>query len=155
LLLYPSSKLGITRLWQLSTLAEETVRSYKNLAVVEVLFRSLKGIDRLVRPIRHRDESRVRAHIFLCLLAYYVRRHMQKAWAPLLYEDEELDTNRTRRDPVAPAQTSASAKRKQKLRKTEDGLPLHSFDTLLAAQGLRRASARACCWIDRVGRGQM
>jgi transposase len=113
--------------------AEEAVRSYKNLAVVEVLFRSLKGIDRLVRPIRHRDESRVRAHIFLCLLAYYVRWHMQKAWAPLLYKDEELEANRALRDPVAPAQASASAKRKKKLRKTEDGLPLHSFDTLLAA----------------------
>jgi transposase len=113
--------------------AEEAVRSYKNLAVVEVLFRSLKGIDRLVRPIRHRDESRVRAHIFLCLLAYYVRWHMQKAWAPLLYKDEELEANRALRDPGAPAQASASAKRKKKLRKTEDGLPLHSFDTLLAA----------------------
>jgi transposase len=113
--------------------AEETVRSYKNLAVVEVLFRCLKGIDRLVRPIRHRDECRVRAHIFLCLLAYYVRWHLQKAWAPLLYEDEELEENRTLRDPVAPAQASASAKRKKKLRKTNDGLPLHSFDTLLVA----------------------
>ena len=113
--------------------AEDTVRSYKNLAVVEVLFRSLKGIDRLVRPIRHRDERRVRAHIFVCLLAYYVRWHMQKAWAPLLYEDEELEANRRQRDPVQPARPSASAQRKKALRKTEDGLPLHSFDTLLAA----------------------
>jgi transposase len=113
--------------------AEDTVRSYKNLAVVEVLFRCLKGIDRLVRPIRHRDERRVRAHIFLCLLAYYVRWHMQKAWAPLLYEDEELEANRRQRDPVQPARPSASAQRKKALRKTEDGLPLHSFDTLLAA----------------------
>ena len=113
--------------------AEDTVRSYKNLAVVEVLFRSLKGIDRLVRPIRHRDERRVRAHIFLCLLAYYVRWHMQKAWAPLLYEDEELEANRRQRDPVQPARPSASAQRKKALRKTDDGLPLHSFDTLLAA----------------------
>jgi transposase len=113
--------------------AEDTLRSYKNLAVVEVLFRSLKGIDRLIRPIRHRDERRVRAHIFLCLLAYYVRWHMQKAWAPLLYEDEELQESRWQRDPVQPAQPSASAQRKKALRKTDDGLPLHSFDTLLAA----------------------
>jgi transposase len=113
--------------------AEDTVRSYKNLAVVEILFRSLKGIDRLVRPIRHRDERRVRAHIFLCLLAYYVRWHMQKAWAPLLYEDEELEKNRRQRDPVQPARPSTSAQRKKALRKTENGLPLHSFDTLLAA----------------------
>ena len=113
--------------------AEDTVRSYKNLAVVEALFRSIKGIDRLVRPIRHRDVCRVRAHIFLCLLAYYVRWHLQKAWAPLLYQDQELEENRLRRDPVRPAQPSASAQRKKRLRKTEDGLPLHSFDTLLAA----------------------
>ena len=113
--------------------AEDTARSYKNLAVVEVLFRSLKGIDRLVRPIRHRDERRVRAHIFLCLLAYYVRWHMQKAWAPLLYEDEQLPANRLQRDPVQPARPSTSARRKKALRKTDDGLPLHSFDTLLAA----------------------
>lgn len=113
--------------------AEDTVRSYKNLAVVEALFRSIKGIDRLVRPIRHRDVCRVRAHFFLCLLAYYVRWHLQKAWAPLLYQDEELEENRLQRDPVRPAQPSASAQRKKRLRKTEDGLPLHSFDTLLVA----------------------
>jgi hypothetical protein len=113
--------------------AEDTVRSYKNLAVVETLFRCVKGIDRLVRPIRHRDVCRVRAHIFLCLLAYYVRWHLQKAWAPLLYQDEELQENRPQRDPVRPAQPSASAQRKKRFRKTEDGLPLHSFDTLLAA----------------------
>jgi len=118
---------------QSSLSAEDTVRTYKNLAVVEALFRSIKGIDRLVRPIRHRHEDRVRAHIFLCLLAYYVRWHMQKAWAPLLYKDEELEKNRPQRDPVAPAQPSASAQRKKKLRETEDGLPLHSFDTLLMA----------------------
>ncbi|HUV12087.1 MAG TPA: IS1634 family transposase [Acidobacteriota bacterium] len=113
--------------------AEDTVRSYKNLAVVEALFRSIKGIDRLVRPIRHRDVCRVRVHFFLCLLAYYVRWHLQKAWAPLLYQDEELEENRLQRDPVRPAQPSASAQRKKRLRKTEDGLPLHSFDTLLVA----------------------
>ena len=113
--------------------AEDTVRNYKKLAVVEAMFRCVKGVDRLVRPIRHRDESRVRAHIFLCLLAYYVRWHLQKAWAPLLYRDEELEENRLHRDPVRPAQSSVTARRKKTQRKTEEGFPLHSFDTLLAA----------------------
>ena len=71
--------------------AEDTVRSYKRLSQVEQAFRCLKGIDLLVRPIRHRDAQRVRAHIFLCLLAYYVQWHMKKALAPLLFVDEQLD----------------------------------------------------------------
>ena len=69
--------------------AEDTVRSYKSLAEVERAFRCLKGVDLLVRPIRHRTEDRVPAHIFLCLLAYYVEWHLRRAWAPLLFEDEE------------------------------------------------------------------
>ena len=69
--------------------AEDTVRSYKSLAEVERAFRCLKGIDLLVRPIRHRTEERVPTHIFLCLLAYYVEWHLRRAWAPLLFEDEE------------------------------------------------------------------
>jgi transposase len=67
--------------------AEDTVRSYKSLSQVEHAFRCMKGIDLLVRPIHHRDEDRVRAHIFLCLLAYYVEWHLRRAWAPLLFED--------------------------------------------------------------------
>ena len=117
--------------------AEDTVRSYKNLAQVEHAFRCLKGIDLLVRPIRHRDEQRVRAHLFLCLLAYYVEWHMRKALAPLLFDDEQLDQDRKTRDPVAPAQPSASAKRKKTTRVTSDGLPIHSFDTLMAELGTR------------------
>jgi transposase len=69
--------------------AEQTVRSYKSLAEVERAFRCLKGIDLLVRPIRHRTEERVPAHIFLCVLAYYVEWHLRRAWAPLLFEDQE------------------------------------------------------------------
>jgi len=111
--------------------AEDTVRSYKNLAQVERAFRCLKDIDLLIRPIRHRDEQRVRAHLFLCMLAYYVQWHMRRALAPLLFEDEELDDNRKTRDPVAPAKASASAKRKKADRVTSDGLPIHSFETLL------------------------
>lgn len=117
--------------------AEDTVRSYKNLAQVERAFRCLKDIDLLVRPIRHRDEQRVRAHLFLCMLAYYVQWHMRRALAPLLFEDEELVQDRKSRDPVAPAKPSASAKKKKATRVTSDGLPIHSFDTLLAALGTR------------------
>jgi transposase len=112
--------------------AEDTVRSYKNLAQVEHLFRCLKGIDILVRPIRHRDEQRVKAHLFLCLLAYYLEWHMRKALAPLLFDDEQLDKNRKTRDPVAPARPSAAAKKKKTARLSPAGLPIHSFDTLLA-----------------------
>jgi transposase len=112
--------------------AEDTVRSYKNLAQVEHAFRCLKGIDLLVRPIRHRDEQRVRAHLFLCMLAYYVEWHMRAALAPLLFDDEHLSRDRTTRDPVAPAQPSASAQRKKIKRVSADGLPVHSFETLLA-----------------------
>jgi transposase len=112
--------------------SEDTVRSYKNLAQVEQAFRSLKGIELLVRPIRHREERRVRAHIFLCLLAYYVEWHMRKALAPLLFDDEELQEQRWQRDPVAPARPSDSAARKRIRRLTLEGLPIHSFETLLA-----------------------
>jgi len=117
--------------------SEDTVRGYKNLSRVERMFRCMKGIDLLVRPIRHRDENRVRAHIFLCMLAYYVQWHMRKALAPLLFDDEELDEDRKKRDPVAPAKASASAKRKKAQRLTEDDLPINSFDTLLAELGTR------------------
>jgi hypothetical protein len=117
--------------------AEDTVRGYQNLAVVERLFRTLKGIDILVRPIHHHQAKRVRAHIFLCVLAYYVEWHMRKALAPLLFDDEELAQNRPTRDPVAPAQPSPAARQKKARRLTADGLPVHSFDTLVAALGTR------------------
>ena len=117
--------------------ATDTVRSYKNLAQVEHAFRCLKGIDILVRPIRHRDEQRVKAHLFLCMLAYYVEWHMRKALAPLLFDDEQLDQDRKTRDPVAPAKPSASAKKKKTLRVTTEGLPIHSFETLLAELATR------------------
>jgi len=117
--------------------AEDTVRSYKHLTQVERAFRTLKGIDLLVRPIWHRTEDHVRAHIFLCMLAYYVEWHMRKALAPLLFDDEELDGNRKKRDPVKPAQPSASAKKKKSLRFTSEGLVVQSFDTLLMELGTR------------------
>ncbi len=112
--------------------AEDAVRNYKGLSQVERVFRSLKGIDLLVRPIRHRTEDRVPAHIFLCLLAYYVEWHMRRAWAPLLFEDEELPEQRKRRDPIRPATPSESAKQKKVRHQTADGFPVHSFQTLMA-----------------------
>jgi transposase len=117
--------------------AEDTVRSYKRLEQVESAIRCMKGIDLLVRPIHHRTEDHVRAHIFLCMLAYYVEYHMRKALAPLLFDDEELDERRKRRDPVKPAKPSASAKRKKTVRLTPDGLEVHSFQTLLAELATR------------------
>ena len=108
------------------------VRTYKSLSLVEQAFRCLKGIDLLVRPIRHRVDPRVRAYLFLCLLAYYVQWHMRKALQPLLFADEELDQDRWERDPVKPAEASRSAKDKKKIQKTADGMPVHSFATLLA-----------------------
>ena len=117
--------------------AADTVRSYKSLAQVERVFRCLKGVDLRVRPIFHRTSERVRAHIFLCLLAYYVEWQMRRALAPLLFEDEQLEAERWRRDAVAPAQPSAAAKKKKALRRTAEGLPLHSFKTLLDALATR------------------
>ena len=113
------------------------VRSYKRLALVEQAFRCFKGIDILVRPIYHRVADRVRAHILLCLLAYYVEWHLRKAWEPLLFEDEELFEDRKRRDPVAPAQASESVRLKKRTHLTPEGLPVHSFRTLLAHLGTR------------------
>ncbi len=116
--------------------ADDAVRSYKNLSSVEQLFRTLKGVETLVRPIRHREERRVRAHIFICMLAYYVEWHMRKALAPLLFDDEQLTENKKTRDPVAPAEPSIQAKQKKSNRKTADGLPIHSFKTLLVELGM-------------------
>ena len=111
--------------------AEDTVRSYKSLAEVERAFRCLKGVDLLVRPIRHRTQERVPAHIFLCVLAYYVEWHLRRAWAPLLFEDEERWEERQHRDPILLAQPSESAQRKKHSHKTADGFPVHSFESLL------------------------
>ncbi len=113
--------------------SENTVRRYKNLCQVERIFRTCKGIDIRIRPIRHRTTNHVKAHIFLCNLAYYIEWHMRKALAPILFHDEELDENRKVRDPVAKAEPSDSVKKKKSIRKTAEGLTIHSFDTLLKA----------------------
>jgi len=111
---------------------EATVRSYKSLSEVERAFRCLKGMELRVRPIRHRTEERVPAHIFLCLLAYYVEWHLRRAWAPLLFEDEERWEERERRDPVGPAKPSQSAQEKKSSHPTREGFPVHSLETLMA-----------------------
>jgi transposase len=110
--------------------ADDTVRSYKRLSQVERAFRSFKAIDLHVRPIRHHLENRVRAHLFLCMLAYYVQWHMLEAWRPLLFCDEDQAAKATR-DPVAPAQRSKGALQKVHSKTLEDGSPVHSFQTLL------------------------
>jgi hypothetical protein len=117
--------------------AEDTVRGSKNWAVVERLFRTLKRIASLVRPMHHHQDKRVRAHIFLCVRAYDVEWHRRQALAPLLFDDEEREQHRQTRDPVAPAQPSPATHQKKASRLTADGLPIHSFHTLLAALGTR------------------
>ena len=111
--------------------APSCVRNYKSLAQVERAFRSLKTVDLKVRPIHHRTADRVRAHILLCMLAYYVQWHMREAWAPLMFADSEQEIKQ-QRDPVAPAQRSASAQAKAASRELDDGTPVHSFGTLMA-----------------------
>jgi len=122
---------------QESLAADEAVRQYKNLSKVERIYRTLKGMDIRVRPIRHRTEAHVRAHIFLCLLAYYVEWHIRQALKPILFHDEELEALARRRDPVAKAEVSESAQRKKRTLRTPDGLPVHSFDSLLEVLGTR------------------
>ena len=117
--------------------AADAVRSYKSLARVERVFRCMKGADLRVRPIFHRTPDHVRAHIFLCLLAYYVEWRMRQAWAELLFEDEQLEADRQQRDAVAPAEPSAAVKKKKASRLTPQGLPVHSFATLLDALATR------------------
>jgi len=112
--------------------AADCVRTYKSLARVEQAFRCFKGLDLRVRPIHHRVDPRVRAHLFLCLLAYYVEWHMRQALASLLYADEELAEDRVERDPVKPARPSESAQAKKRTHETGNGLPVHSFGSLLA-----------------------
>jgi len=110
--------------------ANETVRTYKSLSQVERAFRSFKSMDLHVRPIRHRLENRVRGHIFLCMLAYYVEWHMKEAWRSLLFSDEEQQA-KTTRDPVAPAIRSQSAQLKAATKILVDGTTVHSFQSLL------------------------
>lgn len=110
--------------------AEDTVRHYKDLSRVERAFRSMKTMDLKIRPIHHRLEERVRAHIFLCMLAYYVEWHMREAWRPVLFCDEDQERKKMR-DPVAPATRSKSALEKVHFKTLPDGRVVHSFQTML------------------------
>lgn len=113
--------------------SEDAVTTYKRLSRVERAFRSYKTMDLHVRPIHHHLADRVRAHVFLCMLAYYVEWHMRRRLAPLLFDDENPQRGETQRESVvAPAQRSPEAKRKAQTKHTADGTPVHSFRTLLA-----------------------
>jgi transposase len=111
---------------------EDVVRSYKQLSRVERAFRCLKGIDLRVRPVYHRLPDRVRAHVLLCMLGYYVEWHMRHALAPLLFQDDDrAGAKRLRVSVVAPAQRSRKAQRKAATKQTEAGTTVHSFSSLL------------------------
>jgi transposase len=113
--------------------SQQVVASYKSLSSVERAFRSLKTVDLQVRPIHHRLPDRVRAHILLCTLAYYVEYHMRQLLAPILFDDDDKQQAQTSRTSVvAPATRSLSAKNKARTKFTPDGLKVHSFQTLLA-----------------------
>ena len=113
--------------------AEPTVAAYKGLSVAERAFRSCKSVDLKVRPIYHHLENRVRAHVFLCMLAYYVEWHMRQKLAPILFDDEDPEAGRQLRDSVvAPSQRSPQALRKAHRKRTDEGDPVHSFQTLLS-----------------------
>ena len=112
---------------------EDTVRAYKGLSKAERAFRSLKTVDLKIRPIHHHLADRVRAHVLLCMLAYYVQWHMQEALAPVLFADDDPQAGEALRDSVvAPAQRSPKAHHKITTKRTDDGQPVHSFQTLLA-----------------------
>jgi transposase len=116
--------------------ADNAVRAYKDLSTVERAFRCLKTVDLKIRPIFHWLDDRIRAHVFLCMLAYYVEWHMREKLAPLLFDDHERDeVEATRASIVQPAPRSDAARAKDRTKQTEDGLPVHSFRTLLADLG--------------------
>lgn len=121
-----------TSVAQADMTAEQAVLNYKRLAEVERAFRTLKGVDLQVRPIRHRLEGRVKAHIFLCTLAYYVQWHMIQAWRELTFADDTGTVEARERDPVAPAKRSKAALEKIHTRTLVDGTPAMSFGRLLA-----------------------
>lgn len=121
--------------------APTCMRSYKALSNVERAFRSLKTVDLKVRPIHHRLADRVRAHILLCMLAFYVEWHMREAWRELMFADTDQAAKATR-DPVAPAQRSASAQRKAQTKRLDDDKPVHSFASLMA--GLATVVRNTC-----------
>jgi hypothetical protein len=114
----------------------QVVASYKSLSQVERAFRSIKTVDLEIRPIYHWLEDRVRAHVLLCMLAYHVEWHMRGALAPMLYEDDEKEALLAERSsPVTKAPRSDKARAKEATHRTADGLPVHSFQSLIADLG--------------------
>jgi transposase len=112
--------------------ADQAVAAYKDLATVERAFRTLKGVDLKVRPIHHRLEKRVRSHVFLCMLAYYVEYHMRLWLAPIIFQDDDREAAaKARADIVSPAVRSDSAHQKIATKVTQDGMPVHSFKSLI------------------------
>ncbi|MEQ8468774.1 IS1634 family transposase, partial [Coleofasciculus sp. E1-EBD-02] len=116
--------------------AEDTVKAYKSLSKVEQAFRSYKTIDLKVRPIYHHNSDRVKAHVFLCMLAYYVEWHMRRCLAPILFDEDDWENALELREGIVNHSTkSDSASSKAKRKRTADNLPVHSFQTLLADLG--------------------
>ena len=113
--------------------AAEAVRAYKALGNVEKSFRTFNGVDILVRPIRHWTSDRVRAHIFLCMLTYYVEWHMRRALSTLLYAEDDLPSARAARDPVAKAGSTDEAKRKKRTRLSAGGFALRDWRGVMSA----------------------
>jgi len=125
--------------------AADTVRTYKSLGQA---FRCIKSVDLHVRPIGHRNEAHVRAHVFICMLAYYIEWPMRKALSPVLFQNDQLDEDRWTRAPVAKAEPSQTACAKKRSPKTGDGWPVHSLRTLLEELAIR------CKNTCRVGEGK-
>jgi transposase len=122
-----------TNLGKATLAASDVVRVYKSLSQAERAFRSIKTVDLEIRPIHHRLSDRVRAHVLLCMLAYYLEWHMRQALAPILFDDHHrAEATAARSSIVAPAQRSKAARRKAATKRTADGLPVHSFQSLLA-----------------------
>ena len=121
--------------------AAETVQAYKDLSRVERAFRCLKTVDLDIRPIRHWTAPRVRAHVFLCMLAYHVEWHLRQALAPLLFHDTDLETARAERvSPVARTEPSQTAKRKKAAKRNHNGLPVMGFADLIGHLGTLAAN---------------
>jgi DDE family transposase len=122
-----------TNLGEATLTASDVVRAYKSLSQAERAFRSIKTVGLEIRPIHHRLPDRVRAHVLLCMLAYYLEWHMRQALAPILFDDHQrAEAAAARASIVAPAQRSKAAHRKAAIKRTQDGLPVHSFQSLLA-----------------------
>jgi transposase len=113
----------------------ETVKAYKSLSQVEQAFRSFKTVDLKIRPIYHHTTERVKAHIFLCMLAYYVEWHMRSLLAPILFNEDDWSAAQLKQKSVVAAVKSDKAEAKARKKRTEDDLPVHSFQTLLADLG--------------------